>query len=199
MTGLRLNMGAGAPPTHAAAPWVNVDTNEVHEPDVLVTPANPFPFADGEAERIMLGHVLEHVPWRMQYKRQAALTDASRNPYLGIESLGVSEFLLEARRVLAPDGHLLLVGPDVYRAIRRFAAGQEPWEIVAANLEAIDGDDGEGHLIGGAHAWNQHGQRVVEVMKRSGFPGAVEIDITAPDDSWPIISRAPWQCCVAGC
>lgn len=192
MTGLWLNVGAG--PHLAPPPWTNTDTNELaHHPDVLVTPANPFPFKDGECERIMLGHVLEHVPWRAQYEPGPPFEPAE------LVSLGVSEFLLEARRVLAPDGHLLLVGPDVFRAIHRFRTGMEPWAIVESNLEALDGDDGPGHLIGGAHAWNQHAARVVAVMRRSGFPMAVEIDIEQPDDSWPIISRAPWQCCVVGC
>lgn len=194
---MRLNVGCG---TWYIDGWTNTDTNPgAHKCDVAVTAADPFPmtkFPDNSADQVYLGHVLEHVPWHTLYDWSRGGASSS-GP---VASLGVADFLREARRVLKPDGQLLAVGPDVYRTIRRWGQGIEPWEMIESVLEHVDRDDHDGHLIGGAHAWNCHEERLLTKMRANGFPDARPVDGALIDDhEWPVIGWAPWQCAVFGC
>lgn len=170
-----VNVGCGTHP--AAAPWINLDThtNEQVHPDVLVTPGAPLPFDDGGADRVFLGHVLEHVPWR-----------------------DVPDFLADVRRVL--DGDLLVVGPDTFRTLDRWKAGQEPWHIVEAVLEHVGPPSLETWPANGHH-WNCHEQRVVEVLELAGFTDVTPLTVDWGEieghGDWPHVGAAPWQFAVA--
>lgn len=164
-----LNIGCG---THRApSPWLNVDVHhdELHRPDLLTDPTEPFPFDDGSAERIYLGHVLEHVK----------LDDL---PY----------FLHEARRTLADDGELLAVGPDVYRTLRLWREGSEPWEMVCSVMEhaAYPGTTDWPQAL---HQWNCHEERVVEMLSYAGFEPT---QLDSPPEGWPVVQWSAWQFCV---
>lgn len=176
---LWLNIGCG---THRAPdPWVNVDVvdnDEVH-PDVLRDPDGPLPFDDGTAERVFAGHVFEHMAWPV-----------------------VPEFLADIRRVLAPGGELLIVGPDVIRAIRRWRDGDEPWEIVLTVLEHVHnyGFETFEQWPNARHWWNCHEERMFRVVEQSGMFGTVE-RLSPPTEvvwdgwlpPWPVVGIAPWQ------
>lgn len=167
-----LNLGCG---THRApAPWINVDCIETAttHPDVIVKAGDPLPWADGEADRVYLGHVLEHVPWP-----------------------AVPAFLAEVRRVL--DGDLFVTGPDVHRTIEQWHDGQVSWSLVLSVMEHaahVELDNGwpEAH-----HHWNCHEARVVEALELAGFVDIEPADIFHPGDGWPIMNPSTWQLAVS--
>lgn len=163
-----INVGCG---THRApAPWINLDSHDgdnVH-PDVLVTPGAPLPFDDDSCDRILLSHVLEHIPWE-----------------------GLPTFLTDIRRVAC--GEVLVVGPDVYRTIEGYRAGRLPWSLVASVMEHKDYPDDMAAWPGAPHHWNCHEARVSSMLDRVGF--TVEPVLNDADlDGWPVVGWArSWQ------
>lgn len=168
--GLWLNLGCGT--HHAAAPWLNTDTvaNDNTHPDLVVTPADPVPFPDASADRVYLGHVLEH-----------------------IEHARVPGFLADVHRVLRPGAELLVTGPDVYRTITRWRDGAEPWVLVCSVLEhaALPGSTDWPEAL---HQWNCHEARVLEFLADAGFVDLVPM--VEPPTGWPVVNWSAWQCCV---
>lgn len=163
-----LNVGCG---THRAPePWWNIDTTEnddVH-PDQIVTPGEPLPFADKSCERVLLSHVLEHVPWE-----------------------AVPAFLSDIRRIAI--GEVLIVGPDTYRVIQSYKDGTEPWSIVASVIEHKDHPADMAAWPGAPHHWNCHEARATQAAQRSGFHAVPVLDHSILDD-WPVIAWNPrWQ------
>lgn len=88
-----LNLGCGG--HYSAEPWVNVDVYHGPGcyPDVRADVTKRLPFADGSAEAVYCGHLLEH-----------------------IKPEDMSAALAEIRRVLHRRGRLLIVGPDIGKA-----------------------------------------------------------------------------------
>lgn len=176
-TGLWLNYGSG--PWPAPAPWLNADVveNDEIKPDLIIDPDLPLPFESGSVERVYLGHVLEHIPWDQ-----------------------IPAKLADIRRVLADDGEVLVVGPDVYRTIERYKTGDEPWNIVVAVLEdAVHFQPVEGDWPGARHAFNAHEARIVGALTAAGFSNvrALDLDETNPEFAdFPVTSFARWQCAV---
>lgn len=170
------NIGCG---THKAPPpWVNVDTvrhdgpdvpaRDRVEPDVIVVPGEPLPFPDASCERIFCGHVLEHIPWEQ-----------------------VGGFLVDVRRILRDE--LLIVGPDVYRAINAYKQGVEPWSIITSVLEHKDWPADMAAWPGAPHHWCCHEARVMEALNRCGFNAQPVINY-AELDGWPVVQFNPnWQ------
>jgi len=177
-----LNIGCGT--WRAPEPWINVDVvdnDEVH-PDVLREPGEPLPFGDGTASKVFAGHVFEHMAW----------------PEL-------PAFLIDLARVLEPGGELLVVGPDVFRAIRRWKDGGEPWEIVTTVLEHTynHGFETVDQWPNARHWWNCEETRLVTLLEGSGLFGSVKVLDPPPHPidrdgipGWPVVGFAPWQCAV---
>lgn len=173
---MKLNWGCG--PHRAPAPWHNIDVVRLGDiqPDEVVEARLPLPFEEGSCERIYLGHMLEHWPWG-----------------------GVKALLEEARRLLAPEGELMVVGPDVYRTLRLWQKrhAQAPWEQVVAALEGMGSYQPDGDSWDQArHHWNCHEERVVAALESAGFaaePVEVGADTLA---GWPVVSFTPTQCAV---
>lgn len=173
------NVGCG---THKAPkPWVNLDTvrhnqaehGEIIDPDIVVEPGAPLPFDDGACSRVLLSHVLEHIPWE-----------------------DVPAFLVEVRRVL--DGALLVVGPDLHKTIKAYRAGHVHWDLVTSVMEHKDWPPDMAAWPGAPHHWNCHEVRVRAALQRSGF----DVETSAPSASllreWPLVGWTPsWQCAVS--
>ena len=184
-----LNIGCGP---HYALGWHNIDVHDgdgVHPDEVVPTFRPEFsngvgrwlPYEDGSVQRVMLGHVLEHLPWA-----------------------SVPDFLLAVKRVLHHTGTLCVVGPDTRRALELWQAGSGhvPREILDACLEddsAYMLSDGKvAGWEGARHQWNCYEARVAAALRATGFvveshhPGSVVLE------QYPVVSRAPWQFfCVA--
>lgn len=159
-----LNLGSGTHPT-SLPNWIDVDLPwfGTINPDVY---ANAFalPFRDATFKRAYLGHFLEHINW----------TD--------LNALGT-----ELRRVLVPGAIVMVVGPDIGRAIQT----NQPESI----LRAIDtiGEDF------GGHRWIANEAKTKGAMIMMGLKGLVSPHIktvTPPD--WPNPTTAPWQCAIWG-
>lgn len=168
-----LNVGCG---THRApAPWWNIDTvqrldaptGDTINPDQIINPDQPLPFPDNSCDRILLSHVLEHVPWEQ-----------------------VPTFLDDIHRLAT--GPVLLVGPDAYRCIHAYAAGQEPWYLLASVLEHKNYPPDMADWPGAPHHWNCHEARVVEALHRGGWTTRPATDTDLSD--WPVVAwNARWQ------
>lgn len=168
---MRLNVGCGP---HYADGWHNVDAisgeYDTH-PDQVVAIGEPLPFPDQSCERIYLGHLLEHIGW----ERLAA-------------------FLADCRRLLPPEGELLAIGPDLYRATQMWHEGAVGWDLVTDIMEHAGYADGRYEPL--RHHWNCHEERVVWLLTECGF-SAKALPMDSPElEGWPYVSRASWQCAV---
>lgn len=175
---MMLNLGCG--PFRAPDPWWNVDVTDRGsiDPDQVIDPDRPLPYRDESCERVYLGHVLEHVPWCQ-----------------------IPRLLGEVHRVLWSDGDLLVVGPDVERAIRYWHDGDHRynWQLVIESLEGAHSSQPDGEWDGGRHHWNCTEARLVEALEGAGFTTTpVPVDDQAPFDGWPLVSYMPHQAAVWG-
>lgn len=187
MTGTWLNVGCG--PHRAPAPWLNLDVHVgdgIH-PDVQV--ADPmFPLADygdGSVDRVYMGHVLEHVEWRM-----------------------LPAFLADIARAMRPGGELAVVGPDVFRVIQHWRDGREDWQLVESALEtpwpyASPYADGETWDVSAGwsearHHWNCYEARVVWALQQQPELAEVRACPVTPEAlaGWPLVAFTQWQCAV---
>lgn len=154
---MRLNIGCGE---YYAKGWTNVDCtreDDGPQPDVVAS-ADSLPFEDESAEKIYTGHFFEHISLD-----------------------GIPAVLKEFDRVLKKDGQLLIVGPDLDRAISDFP------DMVAPIL------NGEGRWEGDAHLWESRETTMVDILRENGW-NAEPLPIASTDDTaWPITSKIGWQ------
>ena len=179
-----LNAGCG---THYAEGWVNTDVWEDAntKPDIRVEAGKPYPFEDDTFDAVFMGHVLEHMPWP-----------------------DVPKFLSDMKRIAKPGAQFLVVGPDVFRAIDRYAAGQEPAHIVKAVLEHQDMNYQPGRenewWDGAHHHWNCHNDRVAKLLSQCGFSDIKDVFNIIPQSpqmrgwsnegiDWPVVGFWRWQ------
>ena len=159
----RLNLGCGP---HYAAGWVNIDRYRAEEvPDGrrvdLVCDVLKLPSADHSCSQVYMGHLIEHL----------SIDDE------------VPRVLAEIRRVLAPDGRLMVVGPDIARA-------EAAWPEMISAIVPGEGDD---KLPAGIpHKWAPTGLTALTAC-RAVFPKATEIPVAEVGREWPIVDRVGWQ------
>lgn len=165
-----LNVGCGP---HYVNGWTNADIYYRENdctPDVVVHPEKRYPFPDGTFDKIYIGHMLEHV-----------------------EKNRVEWFLLEMKRIAKTGADVMIVGPDVLKAIERYKQGTEPLSIVIACLESE---------TPGGHQWNCTGDRVMDLLLECAFSDIrnVEDNIQTFQSSWldrgtdwPVKQFSPWQ------
>jgi len=181
-----LNAGCG---THYAQGWVNVDVweSDTTKPDVVVKPGQPYPFDDNTFDAAYLGHVIEHIPWN-----------------------DVPKFLTDISRVVKPNAPILVVGPDVYKTIKRWKDGQEPFWMIESVLEHMDmnwqPERTHEWWDGAHHHWNCHEQRVEKLLDKCGFLNIRNVYEDIPNDpngsswfdsttniTWPVVGKYFWQ------
>lgn len=155
-----LNVGSGDCPTHPDSGWTDIDVSPEFAPDVIGS-VLALPFEDGCAERIYCGHVLEHVhPWDL---RRA---------------------LSELWRVLADDGELMVVGPDILKATQRDHS-------LADRLGIITGGR---RWAGDRHEWVPTAETTARMFELSWEPWVVEeLPIAEVPWLWPVVARIDWQ------
>jgi len=164
---LKLNAGCGE---HKPGGWTGIDIDPEVKPDVVAS-LTELPFPDRSAKRIFCSHVLEHLDYWSDLP--AALHEMSR--------------------VLAGDGELFVVGPDIERAVLT----GEPRQL----LEAIIHWPGE-YSMGWAykaapvaHAWTPAAGFMEEALRRAHFQfesltGHLR---DAPKLGWPLLNHEDWQ------
>jgi predicted SAM-dependent methyltransferase len=153
---VKINIGPGP---HPAAGWINVDVQEQWEPDVLAS-CEDLPFKDGVASHVYCGHVLEHMDLDAQIYR----------------------CLAEIRRVLRPDGELMVVGPDLDRA-------KQGWPDM---IEAIWPGMKHPGSVGAEHLWPSTVPTTMSVLGAAGYD-AQEIPIAQVPKPWPVTAYVGWQ------
>jgi predicted SAM-dependent methyltransferase len=156
-----LNVASGE---HPAPGWVNFDFLPQRQLDLRADLFH-LPFPDATFDKVYVGHTLEHLDW---HTIPAALT--------------------ELHRVMAPDAELMVVGPDIERALIQH---QPRWLIDAILI------DGPGSGPGG-HKWTATALTTV-IAVRTVFPNAREVPVKTVDmPAWPNPTTAGWQCAVQG-
>lgn len=152
---MRLNLGCGEFPADG---WTNVDARPLPGVDVVAT-AMDLPFEDASAELVYAGHVLEHCTYLEQLPRALA----------------------EIRRVMAPDATLMVVGPDLDRAM-------SSWKHEVKDMWPTDP-----HGVDPArHSWPPTAAMQQAALEHAGFM-TVELAIADVPEPWPVVSRIGWQ------
>lgn len=149
---LRLNIGCGEFP---AKGWINMDIHTAGpRPDILGTIFD-IPLPGESCKQVYCGHVLEHIP-----KEE------------------VKSALEEVRRVLRPDGELLIVGPDRLRT--------KPHDHVLRRTIARGGR----RWPGDEHQWVSTERAMRDLLTDWAY---TPISISKVPRKWPVVSRAYWQ------
>ena len=158
---LWLNVGCGL--TRGPAPWTNCDVYAGVKPDVLFDATQRWPFPDGIAARMLLSQVLEHLEW----------------------PVGVMTCLIEARRVLADHGELVIFAPDLAGAVEHHA----PPDVIH-KLRV-----GEQRWPGDEHLWfcDRH---VLVADVRQVFPAAEVVNPRVLACDFPFASVDAWSCAI---
>jgi predicted SAM-dependent methyltransferase len=151
---MQLNLGCWE---FAAPGWVNVDVTDQPGVDVIAD-VTALPFPDASAHLVYAGHILEHLTYEDQLPRA----------------------LREIRRVLSPDGGLMVVGPDLDRARQRFPA----------EVSAIWPGAGADGPMG--HKWASTVPDTTRALRRASFH-VEEMPVASIPRIWPIVSRVGWQ------
>jgi ubiquinone/menaquinone biosynthesis C-methylase UbiE len=161
---VRLNIGSGV---HPAPDWINFDAYREHGEVQVQGSALALPFADGSAERVYLGHTLEHLSY--DYDAISALK--------------------EARRVLNYRGTLGVVGPAMDYALEQ----GEPQHIIdAIEAHLVDGRP-EGKP-GWGHLWTATSENTLALVRKV-FPHSLEVKVSSMTRStgWPNTVVSTWQ------
>lgn len=165
---MKLNIGCGE---FYADGWTNMDVtrNSRVRPDIVGSFTH-LPDKVKNVTHVYMGHVLEHVD--------------------------VAEVVRGLRKLwlrCAPNCHVAVVCPDGVRAWDMFFSGR------LSEMEAIDAVVGGKRWAHDDHKWFVTEQRLVQVLGTSGLltSRAVPIDSHVLD-SFPVTSRAAWQCAVVG-
>lgn len=155
---MKINIGCGEFPAEG---WLNVDITSEEggpQPDIIAS-AEDMPFGDGTVGMLYAGHVLEH-----------------------IEISKVPAILEEFRRVLAPTGGMLIVGPDLDRAEAYYP---DEVEIIKTGGNRWPGD---------AHLWHSRESTMLAMLRLGGWDVApAEIYPVFASGLWPVTSGAGWQ------
>jgi len=121
---LCLNIGSGQRPF--AKPWVNVDVQAKWHPDIVADGARLPMIADGQAQTVVLHHVLEH--------------------YGCGEASGLVQ---ECHRMLTPGGSLLVFVPDVNALAKAYLGSEMDTQLYMTNMYgAYMGDEADRHRWG---------------------------------------------------
>lgn len=154
---MKLNIGCG---DFYAQGWTNVDQVKIDggpQPDVIAS-AEKLPFRKSSTTHVYAGHVLEHI----------ALED-------------IPAVLKEFDRVLRKAGLLMLVGPDLDRALQSYPG----------MVDAIR--NGGCRWEGDKHLWESTETKTLEILRENGWTvTAIPIE-DVDEDVWPVVSKIGWQ------
>lgn len=151
---MKLNLGCGP---YLLEDFVNIDIRDLEGVDVIAD-VTKLPLPDASADFIYGGHILEHIEdWE--------------------------KALEEWKRVLKPGGKIMIVIPDVPKAIALYGLDQLSDKLLN---QIVYGD--------GAHKKIWWGGRLAFAMAKAGF---VELK-SIPYDCPYMSGHAPWQSGIEG-
>jgi ubiquinone/menaquinone biosynthesis C-methylase UbiE len=157
MNGLNVSSGE-----HYCPDWINFDLLPQARLDLRADLFH-LPFPDATFTKVYAGHTLEHLAWDH-----------------------IPQALTEIRRVMVAGAELMVVGPDIERAL---LTNQPQWLL---NAIVIDGP----HSGPGGHKWTATGLLTLLAV-RTVFPQAAEVPVAAADKpAWPNPTTIGWQCAV---
>ncbi len=159
----KLNIGPGDHPT--PEDWTAVDLEQRNGRVDVIGSLLDLPFPDNSAEQIYCGHVLEHIQLHQ-----------------------IPRACQEIIRVLTTVGVLMVVGPDINKAVML----GEPHELLESIVEDPPQEYHDSH--GALHAWTASETVTANVLAWNGFT-VIPLPVAAVEsDNWPIGDRkAPWQ------
>jgi hypothetical protein len=116
---VKLNLGCGYEKLNG---YVNIDCNEAVAPDVVLDfTTESFPYANGSVQQVVMFHTIEHIQKKF---------------HLGL--------LLEIRRVLQPEGTLLLSYPEFSKIAENWKTNylgkREFWEATIYGRQSSPSD-----------------------------------------------------------
>jgi len=188
-----LNVGCGS--YLAPQPWVNIDGNDSEYPDNFangsktIVPRKPdivawsdsLPFPDASVDRIYAGHILEH---------------------MNLHNGEVDRTLVEFKRVLAPGGKIMVVGPDLVKCGELLFQRHIDW----STFWQCHGTAGRGNPAakpyanakpGDVHLWSTSEEAVWAILSKHWDHSELTIcEIGLVEDGWPIVAKPPWQYCI---
>ena len=169
--GIRVNVGCGQSPTPG---WSNIDNSltvrlarsplafllrskrdyveRARRDNIAYGTARKLPFADGAVEVVYSSHMLEHLD-----RREAR------------------EFLLEAKRVLAPGGRIRIVVPDLAKAVENYTDSGDGDAFMLAihmhNDRPVGTRQTLGHAIAGfrEHRWMYDARSLSALLTELGY------------------------------
>lgn len=161
---MKLNLGCG---DRYAPGWHNVDRADCpHRKDEAWDLRNPLPWSG--VTHAYAGHILEH--------------------------LRIGDALVLLERLLAgmaPDGELMVVGPDVIRAQAMLDGGQN----IGVTLDSLK--YGASRWPGDEHRWECAELDVMIMLRLTGWKVEPRMTINDVPAMWPVADRRPqWQCAV---
>jgi hypothetical protein len=161
---VKINLGAG---DRYAPGWHNVDHIGCPFPaDERVDLRGPLPWTG--LTHVYAGHLLEHL-------------------YVG-EAISL---LRRLRECMAPDGELMVVGPDVLIAEGMAAAG-----TLDVSMDSLV--NGGHRWVGDEHRWHCTGWDVITLLDATGWRNITTVGIANVPEIWPVADRRPqWQCAVS--
>jgi SAM-dependent methyltransferase len=153
---VKLNLGSGIHPTPVG--WTSVDLDPQYSPDFLADVLS-LPFPNNSADTIYAGHLCEHIDLRL-----------------------LPTALKEWRRVLRRGGELMLVGPDIDRAIQQ-RTGDFLYDAIIKHGEGWAG-----------HAWTCSETVLAFFVEQEGWTTESISVATVRSPEWPNVAPdALWQ------
>lgn len=170
MTGSYLNAGCGP---QAVTGWVNLDTDPDTAAD-LRGDVTALPFRAAVFHRVYASHLLEHLGYFDQ----------------------LPAALAEFRRVLAPDGWLAVICPDIERAVL-IGEPRTLLEAIVAWPDEWNTRKWPVKTPPRGHAWTATAQFVTRALLDAGFGDVRDYSGQLPRlraDGWPVVAVDDWQC-----
>lgn len=162
---MRLNLGCG---DRYVDGWLNVDQAGCpHRMDSQVDLTGPLPNWTN-ISHVYAGHLLEHL-------------------FVG----DVLNLLTELRECMAPDGELMVVGPDVIVAQAMAEAG-----TLDVTMDSLT--NGGHRWPGDEHRWHCTGPDVWTLLWHTGWQDVSQLSLDDVPTFWPVADRGPrWQYAVS--
>lgn len=152
-------------------PWHNIDyVASTAQVDQVVNLLAPLPENLAGIRIAYIGHFMEHI-----------------TPEEGVD------LLRRIRERMAPDGHVMIVGPDAVKGWEWYSAGR----LDAGLMHAIrKHGEPQGDYRGGCHMWDCTGEAVVAQLTEAGWADAEEFPLHEMPDRYPeipMINAGEWQ------